>query len=91
MIINKTGIKAWTNRHETFTQSIADLYDLGNDGNVNLVDYNNATIAIQGIIKEAMEANYRLRALGGGWSWTKIAATDGVILNTKLLNHCCKL
>lgn len=91
MIISKTGSRAWTNRHETFTQPVADLYDLANDGNGNLADYNSATIAIQGIIKEAMDGNYRLRSLGGGWSWTKIATTDGVMLNTKLLNHTFKL
>jgi len=91
MIISKTGSKSWINRHDTFNQRIMDMYDLANDGNGNLADYNSATSAIQDIIRAAMEGNYRLRALGGGWSFTRIAATDGVILNTKLLNHTFKL
>ena len=87
MIINRTGKKQWINRHETFTQNIDDLYDLAdaNSGNI-LNDYNDATTGIQGIIREAIGNNQRLRALGGEWSWTKIAATEGILLNTKPLN-----
>lgn len=92
MIISRTGNTEWINRHETFTQHIRDLYDLGNDntGNV-LTDYNSSTRGIQGIIQEAINANVHLRAVGGEWSWTKIAATDGILLNTKPLNLTFKL
>ncbi|HKR03126.1 MAG TPA: FAD-binding protein [Bacteroidia bacterium] len=87
MIINRTGKKQWTNRHETFTQNIDNLYNLADDNTGNtLNDYNDATTGIQGIIKEAIDANKHLRAMGGEWSWTKIAATDGILLNTKPLN-----
>lgn len=87
MIINRTGAKSWTNRHETFTQRIDNLYDLANNNSGNiLADYNDATLGIQGIIQEAMDLNKHLRVLGGEWSWSKIAATDGILLNTKPLN-----
>src|SRR5258708_32835245 len=87
MIINLTGEKSGTNRHETFTQSIDNLYDLANNdsGNV-LADYNDTTQSIQKIIQEAIDSNKSLRVLGGEWSWTKIAATNGILLNTKALN-----
>lgn len=87
MIIHRTGTTQWTNRHETFIQPIADLYDLGNrnSGDV-LADYNDTTRGIQTIIQEAIDTGRELRALGGEWSWTKIAATDGILLNTKPLN-----
>lgn len=87
MIIHRTGTKQWTNRHETFIQPIADLYDLGNENSGDaLADYNDATKGIQVIIQEAIDTGRELRALGGEWSWTKIAATDGILLNTKPLN-----
>jgi FAD/FMN-containing dehydrogenase len=87
MIIHRTGAKQWVNRHETFVQPIADLYDLGNRNSGDaLADYNDATKGIQGIIKEAIDTGRELRAVGGEWSWTKIAATDGILLNTKPLN-----
>ena len=48
MIIDKTGKKAWTNRHETFTFPIDDLYNLGNEKtNSILNDYNTSTAGIQ--------------------------------------------
>jgi FAD/FMN-containing dehydrogenase len=87
MIIHKTGDKEWTNRHETFTQKIQNLYNLANDNSGSpLADYNDATIAIQKIIGDAIASNQQLRALGGEWSWTKVAATGGILLNTKPLN-----
>ncbi|GHN01058.1 hypothetical protein WSM22_25470 [Cytophagales bacterium WSM2-2] len=87
MIISKTGAKSWTNRHETFTQNINDLYNLANQDSGDVVDdYNDATKGIQSIIKDAIASGKTLRILGGEWSWTKIAATDGILLNTKPLN-----
>ena len=87
MIIARTGKKAWTNRHETFTFPIDDLYNLGNDNtNSILNDYNSTSAGIQNIIGEAVVNKKRLCALGGEWSWTKIAATNGILLNTKALN-----
>src|SRR6185436_6013127 len=73
--------------HETFTQDIDNLYNLANDNTGNIMnDYNDATTGIQGIIQEAINANKHVRAVGGEWSWTRIAATDGILLNTKALN-----
>jgi hypothetical protein len=87
MIISRTGEKKWTNRHETFTLPIDNLFDLGNNGTVNkLNDYNDATKGIQGIIQEAIDTGKELRVLGGEWSWTKVAYTTGILLNTKPLN-----
>jgi FAD binding domain-containing protein len=82
-----TNLKEWTNRHESFTQSIDNLFDLSNNRTGNaLNDYNATTTAIQEKIGEAIAANKTIRALGGGWSWTGVAAADGWIFNTKQLN-----
>ncbi|HTI59326.1 FAD-binding protein [Mucilaginibacter sp.] len=88
MKVIKTGDKTWENRHETFVENIKDLYELGNDPVMNALDsYNDATKGYQALIAEAIASQTPLRALGGGWSWMKIATvTDGIILDTKPLN-----
>ena len=92
MIIHKSGNKKWINRHETFEQPINDLYDLANrnTGDI-LADYNDTTESIQEIIQQAIDSGTTLRVLGGEWSWTKIAATNGILLNTKPLNITFKI
>jgi len=85
--IRPTNATQWTNRHDTFTQSINNLFDLinGNTGN-GFDDYNAMTEAIQAFLGKAITENKTVRALGGGWSFTKVAAAEGWILNTKMLN-----
>ncbi|MFC0516682.1 FAD-binding protein [Mucilaginibacter angelicae] len=88
MKVIKTGVSSWENRHETFTEQIKDLYELGNEASLDALDsYNDATKGLQNLIKEAIETDTPLRSLGAGWSWTKIATVkDGVMLDTKPLN-----
>ena len=84
--IKATNLKAWTNRHETFTQAIDNLFDIANDDTGNMVnDYNATTAAIQAFLGRAIAENKTVRALGGGWSFSKVAAAEGWILNTKKL------
>ena len=85
--IRATNNKSWTNRHQTFTQQIDNLFDMANGNTGNMVnDYNAMTTAIQAFIAKAIQQNKRIRALGGGWAFSPVAATDGWILNTKQLN-----
>lgn len=85
--IRPTNATQWTNRHDTFTQPINNLFDLinGNTGN-GFDDYNAMTEAIQALLAKAITENKTVRALGGGWSFSKVAAAEGWILNTKMLN-----
>src|SRR5678809_466241 len=85
--IRPTNATQWTNRHGTFRQPINNLFDLinGNTGN-GFDDYNAMTEAIQAFLGKAIAENKTVRALGGGWSFTKVAAAEGWILNTKMLN-----
>ena len=85
--IRPTNATLWINRHDTFTQPINNLFDLinGNTGN-GFDDYNAMTEAIQAFLGKAIAENKTVRALGGGWSFTKVAAAEGWILNTKMLN-----
>ncbi|AUD05756.1 FAD-binding protein [Spirosoma pollinicola] len=92
MRIHPTNQRKWKPRHETFEQGIENLYDLVNDETDSIVDdYNSTTVGIQKIIAEAVQKKRHLRAIGGEWSFTKISATDGILLNTKLLNLTIKI
>ena len=84
----KTGSKKWTNRHETFTEKIKDLYVLGNEPDLNALDgYNDSTNCFQQLIAEAIQTKTPFRPLGAGWSWPKIATvSNGVMMDTKPLN-----
>ena len=85
--ITPTNLKVYTNRHDTFNQPIDNLFDISNGNTGDVVnDYNATTAAVQDFLSQAMQSNKRVRCLGGGWSFTKVAATEGWILNTKLLN-----
>lgn len=82
-----TNQKVWINRHNTFRQELDNLFDIANGDTGDLVeDYNATTEAIMAMIGRAIQQNKRLRALGGGWSFSKVAASDGWMLNTKQLN-----
>lgn len=88
MKIIKKKQPTWTNRHETFTEPIKDLYTLGNEAGLDALNsYNDATRGFLNMIAEAIATQTPLRSLGAGWSWTKIATvTNGVMLDTKPLN-----
>jgi FAD/FMN-containing dehydrogenase len=85
--IKPTNLKVWTNRHENFKQKIDNLFDIsnGNTGNI-LNDYNATTTAIGQFMETAIQKKKRLRVLGSGWSFTKVVATEGWMLDTKHLN-----
>ncbi|TWF42257.1 D-arabinono-1,4-lactone oxidase [Chitinophaga polysaccharea] len=87
MKIVKHGSSPWSNMHNTFTQQVTDLYDLANEvTGTALQNYNDTTSGIQQIIKNAIQSNTSLRTLGGSWSFSPIASTKGILLNTKPLN-----
>lgn len=86
-VVEASGDKIWKNRHETFSQAIDNLYTISNGDSGNLTnDYNATTAAIQQLIGEAQAGGKTLRALGGCWSFSEIAATDGWLVNTLNLN-----
>ena len=50
-----TNQKTWTNRHETFVQSLDNLYDVDNGETDSVLnDYNNTTAAIQSFLSESL-------------------------------------
>jgi hypothetical protein len=87
--IIKQGINSWSNLHNTVHQTVVDVYDLANEElSTALESYNDATKGIQGLLRESIRTKVPIRPLGGNWSLSPIAATAGIILNTKPLNSC---
>jgi len=88
MKLIKTGQKEWPNRHETFTETIKDLYIVANESNLDALEcYNDTTKGLQNLIRQAIQSNTSIRTVGAGWSWTKIATVkDGIMIDTMQLN-----
>jgi len=88
MKLIKTGAKEWPNQHQTFTETIKDLYIVANEPALDALEgYNDTTKGLQRLISEAIKTNTPIRSLGAGWSWTKIATVkDGIMIDTKQLN-----
>ena len=85
--ITNTGQTEWENRHKTFSDRIEGLYDMWNAHSEDLIGgYNAMTSTIQAFIAQAISDNTTVRALGAGWSFTRVAVTAGRMLNTKPLN-----
>jgi hypothetical protein len=80
--------KWWSNVHQSFRHKITRLYDgVRNAETGNFVsDYNAMTSALQKLVREAADEQARLRAFGGTWSFSPVAATDGRLIDTRNLN-----
>jgi len=85
--------KIWDNWHESVHQKVTRLVDIwnGEPSRATIAGYNATTAGLQGLVKQALDEGLSLRALGGGWAFTPVAATDGILLNTKPLNYQFRL
>jgi FAD/FMN-containing dehydrogenase len=84
-----TGQTSWQNKHETYTQALRRVLQAVNDppqAGDPLQRYNTMTATLQGLIGRALQEGVRLRAFGGGWSFSGAPATDGYLLDTSPLN-----
>jgi FAD binding domain-containing protein len=87
--IRDTGQRRWQNWHQTVDQSLerwlvvanADLHQS------TIAGYNATTQGLQDLMRQAQEKNLSIRAHGGTWSFSPVAATEGVLLNTQPLNY----
>jgi len=86
-ILQRTNIKSWENFHRIFNQHVAAFY-LSQNGNSGQPreDYNTMTRLIQRLIGECIQKKITLRAVGSGWSFTKVATTNGYVLDTTGMN-----
>src|SRR5712691_2839458 len=81
--------RRWQNWHQTVSQPVKQLLDIWNakPAEDSLETYGGTTRGLQRLVGQALKDGTSLRALGGGWSFSPVAATDGIILNTKPLNY----
>jgi hypothetical protein len=88
MKLVKTGTTAWPNVHQTFTETIQDLYIVANEPALDALEgYIDTTKGLQALLTDAIKTNTPIRMLGAGWSWTKIATVqNGIMIDTKQLN-----
>lgn len=78
----------WENRHQSFKQSLraGASYKLHNPDLPKLWDRYMATVGnFQWLIGQAVDNGYPLRALGRGWSFSKVGVCDGGIVDTMAL------
>ena len=81
-------VQHWENWHRNFSQPLDELVDVWNaQPNRSTLDgYIGTTRGLQDLIGRAVDEGDCIRALGGGWSFSPIAATDGILVNTRPLN-----
>jgi hypothetical protein len=88
--VNVRTDSPWINRHQNVVQRFDRLYDVWNPANSNadiqLDDLKLTIAALQQILADAIRDNTTLRAIGGGWSLSEAAVTDGRLVNTQPLN-----
>jgi len=87
-------IKEFTNVHQNYTQPLdEDLsFDMIlDDPSFQALDqfsqYKKCTANFQWIIKHALENQLNIRAMGSGWSFSKVAMSEDALINTKRLRH----
>jgi len=89
-IINPPFAANWVNRHFTVQQDCKRYYSIKRPQpqSVSLIieDMKACAIAMQSIFADAVAQGQRLRCIGGGWSLSDAAVTDGWLLDTLALN-----
>lgn len=83
--IEPLDLPQWTNRHGNFTQPLRagasfKLFNL--DLPSRTASYNATTANMRWLIGEAQRGRFRLRALGRGWSFSKVNVSEGGLLDT---------
>jgi FAD binding domain len=76
--VRDTGQRRWQNWHQTVDQSLHQS---------TIPGYNATTGVLQQLMRQALEKDLSIRAHGGTWSFSPIAATEGILLNTQPLNY----
>ncbi len=87
--LQKLPIEQWTNKHENFTHDLVKdtSFKLRNPPAVNRRErYLKTTKNFQWLIQNALDTNTKIRAMGSGWSFTKVSVTEGGLIDTAALN-----
>ena len=93
-VVHMAANKPWKNWHESVDiPQVAQQVDVwnGEPGRVTVGCYNATTRALQNLIGQALAEALPIRAAGGTWSFTPVAATAGMLINTRFLNYQFRL
>jgi len=72
----------WTNFHGNVNEPVESIYDVFNPPNPRLSDLRATIAAIQTLMSNAARDGKRLRAVGGTWSLSPAAWTNGSLITT---------
>ncbi len=88
-ITHVTRKRTWENWPRSFEIRVKQLIDVWNPEpeRSTLSGYVTTTKGLQELLGRALKAKDEVRAFGGGWSYSPVAATHGIMLNTKPLNY----
>jgi hypothetical protein len=77
----------WTNKHGTVRQPILGVYTAHNRSATDdrIGDYRATAETLTQLVNAAASQRRRLRAIGGEWSLSSVAAVDGYLLDTRRL------
>jgi len=82
-------IEAWENGHQTFTQHFTKdacfKLTLPDSLASSAEKYRATTANFMWLIQHAIDNNLQMRAMGNGWSFSKVAVSDGGVVDTKSL------
>jgi hypothetical protein len=82
--LGDAGAGPWENKHHTYRQPVRRQWDLWRPtGAATPERYNATTRRLQRLLADARQQQVRVRAYGGGWSFSGAPATDGWLVNTK--------
>ena len=85
--VNVKKRRKWRNKHQTHSRNLERMIDVWNPkGSPSLAGLKATIKALQGIIRDAIRKDKRVRALGSNWSLSDVAATEDWMINTKPLN-----
>lgn len=89
------SIRKWENKHQNFKQKLeknASFYlRNANIQKSTIEDYRQTTQNLQWLIAYALEHKLRLRALGKGWSFSKVGVTKGGLVDTNALRMAFRI
>lgn len=88
--ITPKNIKTWSNAADNFTTPIDNYFEIknGKEQTNSISRYCDTTTTIQHLLKEAIKREKAVKAAGSGWSYSKIAATEGWVLDVRELSMC---
>lgn len=88
-IVNTSDRTRWTNFHRNFTIKLRRLVDVwnGDPSRSTIPNYNASTAALQQLIADSLAKSESIRGLGGTWSLSRAAVSEGTLVNTKPMNY----